>query len=154
MKESYDFSNAKRGPVAPTKGKTRITIMLDDAVLDAAREKADKQGIGYQTLINSILRANLIAEESQQQTAGDPIQHLEFEILRDQIEAMEIEVMSAVARLSKKIEGTLIAKRQAGSFKYPHVFRPLAGKALTAKEPGKAVASKKRHPKGRIIIES
>lgn len=147
MKESYDFSNAKRGPVAPTKGKTRITIMLDDAVLDAAREKADMQGMGYQTLINSILRANLLAEESQQQTVGDAAQHLGFEILRDQIEAMEIEVMSAVESLARKIESTQIARRQAGTIKLPHATKVLGGKALTVKEQGKAVASKKRHVK-------
>jgi len=56
MKETYDFSIAKRGAVAPTKGKTRITIMLDEAVIQAAREQADDNGIGYQTLINGLLR--------------------------------------------------------------------------------------------------
>jgi BrnA antitoxin of type II toxin-antitoxin system len=56
MKDTYDFSAAKRGAVAPTKGKTRITIMLDEAVIQAAREQADDKGIGYQTLINGLLR--------------------------------------------------------------------------------------------------
>jgi hypothetical protein len=59
MKEHYDFSNGKRGAIAPLKGKSRITIMLDDAVLEAAREQGDNQGIGYQTLINSLLREAL-----------------------------------------------------------------------------------------------
>lgn len=56
MKQTYDFATAKRGAVAPTKGKTRITIMLDEAVIQAAREQADDKGIGYQTLINGLLR--------------------------------------------------------------------------------------------------
>ncbi len=64
MKDEYDFSAAKRGPVAPSKGKTRITIMLDDAVLEAARQRADAQGMGYQTLINSILKQALCGVDS------------------------------------------------------------------------------------------
>jgi bifunctional pyridoxal-dependent enzyme with beta-cystathionase and maltose regulon repressor activities len=56
MKDSYDFSDGTRGPVIPSKGKTRITIMLDDAVIQAARERADLEGVGYQTLINSVLK--------------------------------------------------------------------------------------------------
>jgi hypothetical protein len=34
MKREYDFSNGKRGPVVPLpKGKTRITIRLDEEVI-------------------------------------------------------------------------------------------------------------------------
>lgn len=58
MKKEYDFSRARRGaldPVAP--GKTRITIRLDDDVLDWFRERADSAGGGnYQTMINAALR--------------------------------------------------------------------------------------------------
>jgi len=64
MKDTYDFSAAKRGAVAPAKGKSRITIMLDDAVLEAARQRADAQGMGYQTLINSILKQALCGVDS------------------------------------------------------------------------------------------
>lgn len=58
MKNEYDFSRAKRGaldPVSP--GKTRITIRLDDDVLDWFRDQADSTGGGnYQTMINATLR--------------------------------------------------------------------------------------------------
>jgi len=59
MRKQYDFSKAKRGPViAPTKGKTRITIRLDDDVLAWFREQVHAGGGGnYQTLINDALRA-------------------------------------------------------------------------------------------------
>jgi uncharacterized protein (DUF4415 family) len=57
MKDSYDFSNAKRGAVIDAKGKTRITIWLDDEVLAAFRARAAAEGKGYQTLINETLRA-------------------------------------------------------------------------------------------------
>jgi uncharacterized protein (DUF4415 family) len=56
MRDEYDFSKAKRGAVIPSPGKTRITIMLDDDVIEQFRTQAEAQGIGYQTLINSILR--------------------------------------------------------------------------------------------------
>ena len=59
MRKNYDFSNAKRGPVIKAKGKTRITIYLDDDVLGAYREKGDDLGRGYQTLINDALRETL-----------------------------------------------------------------------------------------------
>jgi hypothetical protein len=57
MRKNYDFSNGKRGPVIPSSGKTRITIMLDDDVLEFFRARAEKRGAGYQTLINAALRA-------------------------------------------------------------------------------------------------
>ncbi|MDR2787123.1 MAG: BrnA antitoxin family protein [Candidatus Accumulibacter sp.] len=57
MKSNYDFSSAKRGAVAETKGKTRITIWIDDEVLATFRERAGAAGKGYQTLINEALKA-------------------------------------------------------------------------------------------------
>lgn len=61
MKREYDFSRAKRGPVIPVpRGKTRITIRLDDDILDWFRRQVDQAGGGnYQTLINDALRQHL-----------------------------------------------------------------------------------------------
>ena len=68
MKAEYDFSKAKRAKDVPhlaklqaatTKGKTRITMYLDDAVLKAFRSQAEAEGKGYQTLINDALRSTL-----------------------------------------------------------------------------------------------
>ena len=59
MKKEYDFSRAKRGAVIAPHGKTRITIYLDDDVLQEFRERADAAGRGYQTLINDALREHL-----------------------------------------------------------------------------------------------
>ena len=56
MRDEYDFSRAKRGAVIPSPGKTRITIMLDDDVIEHFRAQAEAEGIGYQTLINALLR--------------------------------------------------------------------------------------------------
>jgi uncharacterized protein (DUF4415 family) len=52
-----DFSRAKRGPVVrPEPGKTKISIRLDNTVLEYFRDLVDKAGGGnYQTLINDAL---------------------------------------------------------------------------------------------------
>ena len=57
MRREYDFSKAKRGAVIRVPpGKTRITIRLDDDVLEWFRQQVDKAGGGnYQTLINAAL---------------------------------------------------------------------------------------------------
>lgn len=59
MKVEYDLSAGQRGAVLPANGKTRITIWLDDDVLGAFRDRAEAENIGYQTLINQVLRASL-----------------------------------------------------------------------------------------------
>jgi len=59
MKTEYDFSNARRGAVVPQTGKTRITIYLDDAVLEEFRIRSEAAGKGYQTMINDALREYL-----------------------------------------------------------------------------------------------
>jgi uncharacterized protein (DUF4415 family) len=64
MKKEYDFSKGKRGVVLPTRGKTRITAYLDDAVIDRFKALSEKTGKGYQTLINEALRAHLALNES------------------------------------------------------------------------------------------
>ena len=56
MRDEYDFSKAKRGAIIPSPGKTRITIMLDDDIIEHFRAQAESEGIGYQTLINALLR--------------------------------------------------------------------------------------------------
>lgn len=54
-----DFSRAKRGPVVkPEPGKTKISIRLDNLILDYFRKVVDESGGGsYQTLINDALLA-------------------------------------------------------------------------------------------------
>ena len=59
MRAEYDFSKAKRRAVIPAKGKTRITIHIDNAVLDEFRVRAESAGTGYQTMMNEALKAYL-----------------------------------------------------------------------------------------------
>lgn len=54
-----DFSIAKRGPVVPPEaGKTKISIRMDNTVIDYFRAQVEQAGTGnYQTLINNALVA-------------------------------------------------------------------------------------------------
>jgi len=65
MKTEYDFSKAKRTALLSGKGKTRITIFIDDAVLDEFRARAEKAGSGYQTMVNDALKAYIADTDSQ-----------------------------------------------------------------------------------------
>jgi len=76
MRKEYDFSKAQRAKDVPhlaklqaeAKGKTRITIMLDNLVLDAFRQQAEAEGLGYQTLINTALRNCLTQQPLTEET--------------------------------------------------------------------------------------
>ncbi len=57
MKEEYDFSKGKRGAVIlPMPNKTRITIRLDNDVIEWFKDKVHKAGGGnYRSMINEAL---------------------------------------------------------------------------------------------------
>jgi len=65
MIERYDFSHGKRGRIAAVepepRGKTRITIRLDEDLVDHFLKEAEASGgaKGYQTLINEALRQHV-----------------------------------------------------------------------------------------------
>lgn len=58
MKKEYNFRKGKKGPVLKSPaGKSRITIRIDNDILEWFRKQAHEAGGGnYQTLINSALR--------------------------------------------------------------------------------------------------
>lgn len=80
MKREYDFSRAKRGPVIqPAPGKTRITIRLDNEVLDWFRAQVHRAGGGsYQNLINEALRHHI-------EQASEPLEHTLRRIIREEL---------------------------------------------------------------------
>ncbi len=65
LRAEYDFSKGRRGPVLPTPpGKTRITIRIDNEVLDWFRSKVHAAGGGsYQTLMNDALRGHMSRQD-------------------------------------------------------------------------------------------
>jgi uncharacterized protein (DUF4415 family) len=80
MKNEYDFRQARRGAVLPVpKGKTRITIRLDQDVLAWFRDQADRAGGGnYQTLINAALRQVIV-------NAQEPLETTLRRVIREEI---------------------------------------------------------------------
>ena len=81
MKEEYDFSQGVRGAVEPLpQGKTRITIRLDDDVLDWFRDQVHQAGGGnYQTLINRALREYI-------QDRKEPLEATMRRVLREELQ--------------------------------------------------------------------
>ncbi len=61
MRDEYDFSKGRRGPVIPPDpNKIRITIRLDADIIDYFKGEVQKAGGGnYQTMINNSLREYL-----------------------------------------------------------------------------------------------
>ena len=82
MNEEYDFSKGKRGAVIQVPpGKERITIRLDNDILDWFRQNADAQGGGnYQTMINQALREFVFG---QQQSIEDLLRRVVREELQN-----------------------------------------------------------------------
>jgi len=84
MRKDYDFSKAKPGPVIQSPGKTRITIMLDDEVIEHFRQQAEALGIGYQTMINATLRQAVAAKHQEQDDPPLTISTLR-QVLREEL---------------------------------------------------------------------
>jgi uncharacterized protein (DUF4415 family) len=80
MKREYNFGHAKRGPVVQVpKGKTRITIRLDDDLLDWFRQQVERAGGGnYQSLINDALRQHV-------RRAQEPLEATLRRVIREEL---------------------------------------------------------------------
>ncbi len=81
VKEEYDFQKGKRGAIEPLPaGKTRITIRLDNDILDWFREEVNRMSGGnYQTLINQALREYV-------QTRREPIEEILRRVVREELQ--------------------------------------------------------------------
>jgi len=82
MRKEYDFSHGRRGPILPVpKGKTRITIRLDDDILGWFRARVHAAGGGnYQTLINQALRRII-------EGPNEPLEVVVRRVVRQELEA-------------------------------------------------------------------
>ena len=80
MRKQYDFSKAKRGAVVVgPNNKVRITIRLDQAVLEWFKAKADAAGgANYQTIINAALLEHIRREK-------EPLEKLLRRVIRDEL---------------------------------------------------------------------
>ena len=82
MRKFYDFSKGKRGPIQPLPaGKTRITIRLDDEILEWFRAEVHAAGGGnYQTRINDALRQHIVR-------AKEPLEETLRRVVREELKA-------------------------------------------------------------------
>ena len=80
MKNEYDFGKGQRGAVVKTPpGKTRITIRLDDDLLEWFRAQVHAAGGGsYQALINQALREYVSSQ-------NEPLEDTLRRVLREEL---------------------------------------------------------------------
>lgn len=97
-RRGIDFSRAKRGAVVkPQPGKTKISIRLDNEILEHFRALVEQAGGGnYQSLINDALRAFI-----QQQS----VVHATRDVVKEE--------------LARSMESTLrrVLREEAGTYK-------------------------------------
>ncbi len=81
MKKQYDFGKGKRGAIESTPpGKTRITIRLDDEIIQWFREQVTQVGGGnYQTLINNALQEYIRQKK-------EPLEETVRRVIREELE--------------------------------------------------------------------
>ncbi len=65
MNTGHELSSTPARAARPVKRKTRITIYLDDEVLEQFRSLSEQSGKGYQTLINAALRTRLASARAE-----------------------------------------------------------------------------------------
>jgi len=97
MKKEYDFSKGKRGPILPLPpGKTRITIRIDDDILDWFRAQVHAVGGGnYQTLMNAALREHMTRHE-------EDLEDILRRVLREEFSRAAIPRRRAMAGRSRR----------------------------------------------------
>ena len=80
MKEEYDFSKGRRGAIEPVpRGKTRITIRLDNDILEWFHQEVNAVGGGnYQTLINDALRYYIMQQK-------EPLEEILRRVVREEL---------------------------------------------------------------------
>ena len=86
-----DFKDAKRGPVITAEpGKTKISIRLDNAVVEHFKRQVERTGAGnYQTLINDALVAVI-----QQRSVIDAVR----QVVREELSSPRVKSVSARSR--------------------------------------------------------
>lgn len=85
MKKEYDFSKGKRGAIDPAPpGKTRITIRLDNDVIEWFRDQVEAAGGGnYQTIINQALHEYM-------QHHREPLEETLRRVIREELTAAPV----------------------------------------------------------------
>lgn len=88
MEAEYDFSQGNRGAIDPVpSGKTRITIRLDNEILEWFRNQVHLAGGGnYQTLINNALIEHIRYQQ-------EPMEEIFRRVLREELRRTKDETL-------------------------------------------------------------
>ncbi len=80
MKKDYDFTKGKRGSVIPpAPNKTRITIRLDNDIINWFKNKVHEAGGGnYQSMINEALHKHIESKK-------EPIEQVLRRVIREEL---------------------------------------------------------------------
>lgn len=90
MSEDFELrGGGVRGALDPLPpGKTRITIRIDDDILDWFRDQADAAGGGnYQTTINAVLREYMLRER-------EPLELVLRRVVREELAVYSVDAKS------------------------------------------------------------
>lgn len=114
MKKTYDFSKGRRGAVVPIPpGKTRITIRLDNEVLDWFRSQVEAKGGGsYQSMINGALKTFI---ERGHENLEDIIKRAVLETLKLNVLFIEATTFQGDSVLSRNIRRDIPSFRPAST---------------------------------------
>lgn len=101
MKDKYDLSTGVRGAVCPMPpGHTRMTLRMDDTVMEWFREKVHRAGGGdYQRLINDALREHIRRQE--------PIEAMVRRVVREELGRVALARGRTQCRRRRGDKGTL-----------------------------------------------
>ena len=66
MKEEYDFSKGERGKFFSDNIKLNLPVYLDDDVLQFVEKIAKRKNIDIQTVVNQLLKSDIIIAEVMQ----------------------------------------------------------------------------------------
>lgn len=85
MRSDYDFSEARRGPViTPSAGKTRITIRIDEDILEWFKAQVHAAGGGsYQAEINAALRTFI-------ESRREPLESTLRRVIREELQEPDL----------------------------------------------------------------
>ncbi len=124
MRTGYDFRRARRGSVLPARGKTRITMYLDDDVLAAFRSEASTSGIGYQTLINESLRETLakVGKNAGVDAVAEPLPGYQV------LSGLEQRLVHEIRRVEGLVSGAARRARPAPPIASPRTAKRKAGR--------------------------
>lgn len=88
---NYGKKNTIKSDLDIKKSKIRITTMIDFPIYESLKEEAEQRGMGYQTLLNEILKARFMPDSAMPGIDLNETARLIEEYLRKKYDLKKIE---------------------------------------------------------------